>query len=161
LPPIKPNSPTFTTADQLFLELKSYIPRPKQKQHHLWSDWLSDHIKQLIRTRCELAKSNTRKEDNRPELRKLKKKIIKSRNADFKRHTETAAAEIEACLEDQDLQGAWNKLNNWMKHRGNKAFRPTFEDMAKLTDQMEDVHKLVEPQEEKIPTLIAPYEIDN
>jgi len=31
LPPIKPTSPTFTQADQLFMELKSYMPRPKQK----------------------------------------------------------------------------------------------------------------------------------
>jgi len=28
LAPITPNSPTFTQADQLFMELKSYMPRP-------------------------------------------------------------------------------------------------------------------------------------
>jgi len=38
---------------------------------------------------------------------------------------------------------------------------PSFEDMAKLTDEMEDMHKRVDPQEEPIPTLIAPYEIDD
>jgi len=43
LPPIKPNSPTFTPTDNLFMQLKSYMPRPKQKQPHLWSGWLSDH----------------------------------------------------------------------------------------------------------------------
>jgi len=73
----------------------------------------------------------------------------------------TAAAEIEACLEDQDLQGAWFKTNLWLKHRGDKAFRPSFEDMTRLTDEMEDMHKRVDPQEEPIPTLIAPYEIDD
>jgi len=31
LAPITPNSPTFTQADQLFMELKSYVTRPKQK----------------------------------------------------------------------------------------------------------------------------------
>jgi len=36
LPPIKPTSPTFAQADQLFMELKSYIPQPKQKQPYLW-----------------------------------------------------------------------------------------------------------------------------
>jgi len=77
LPPITPTSPTFTQADQLFMELKSYMPRPKQKQPHLWSDWLSDHTKQLIRQRCQLAKSNTstHKKDNRPEPRRLRKEI--------------------------------------------------------------------------------------
>jgi len=48
------------------MELKSYMPRPKQKKRHLWSDWLSDHakqVKQLIRKRCEIAKSNTHKKD--------------------------------------------------------------------------------------------------
>jgi len=64
LPPIKPTSPTFTQADQLFMELKSYMPRPKQKQPYLWSDWVSDHTKQLIRKRCDLAKTNTHKKDN-------------------------------------------------------------------------------------------------
>jgi len=127
IPSIKPTSPTFTQADQRFMELKSYMPRPKQKQPHLWSDWLSDHTKQLItsRKRCDLAKSNTHKKDNRPKLMRLLKEIKKSRNADFKRCTETAAAEIEACLEDHDLQGGWFKLNLWMKHRGEKAFRPS------------------------------------
>ena len=48
-----------------------------------------------------------------------------------------------------------------MKHRGDKAFRPSFEDMAKLTYEMEDMHKRVDPKEEPIPTLIAPYEIDD
>jgi len=117
LPPIKLNSPTFTQADKLFIELKSYMPRPKQKQPHLWSDWLLDHAKQLIRKRCEIAKSNTHKKDNRPELRTLKKEIKKSRNADFKRRTETALAETEACLKGQDLQGAWNyrlTLSIWL-----------------------------------------------
>jgi len=143
------------------MQLKSDMPQPKQKQHHLWSDWLSDHAKQPIHQRCEIAKSNTHKKDNRPRLRVLKKEIKKSRNADFKRHTKTAAAEIEACSEDQDLQGAWTKLNLWMKHRWEKALRPLFEDVTKLTDQMEDIHKCVEPQEEEIPTLIAPSEIDD
>ena len=135
--------------------------RPKQKQPHLWSDWLSDHTKQLIRKRCDLAKSNTHMKYNRPELRRLSREIDKSRKADTKRCTETAAAEIEACLEDQDLQGGWFKLNLWMKHRGDKAFRPSFKDMGQLTDAMEDLHQRVEPQEEPIPTLIAPYEIDD
>ena len=85
----------------------------------------------------------------------------KRRKADIKRRTKTAAAEIDACLEDQDLQGGWFKLNLWMKHRGDKAFRPSFEDMTKLTDEMEDMHKRVDPQEEPIPTLMAPYEIDD
>jgi len=161
LAPITTNSPTFTQADQLFMELKSYIPRPKQKQPHLWSDCLSNHTKQLIRQRCQLAKSNTHKKDNGPELRRLKKEIEKSRKADIKRRTETVAAETEACLEDQDLQGGWFKLNLWMKHRFDKAFRPSFEDMTKLTDEMEDMHKQVDPQEEPIPTLIAPCEIDD
>jgi len=75
LPPIKPTSPTFTQADQLFLELKSYMPRPKQKTPYLWADWVSDDTKQLIRKRCDLAKTNTHKKDNRPELRRLKKQI--------------------------------------------------------------------------------------
>jgi len=48
-----------------------------------------------------------------------------------------------------------------MKHRGDKAFRPSFEDMTQLTGEMEDMHKRVDPQEEPIPTLIAPYEIDD
>jgi len=61
LPPIKPTLPTFTQADQLFMELKSYsMPRPKQKQPYLWSDWVSDHTKQLIRKRCDLANTNRR-----------------------------------------------------------------------------------------------------
>jgi len=30
-----------------------------------------------------------------------------------------------------------------------------------LTDEMEDMHKRVDPQEEEIPTLIAPYETDD
>jgi len=38
LAPITPNSPTFTQADQLFMELKSYMPQPKQRKHFLWSD---------------------------------------------------------------------------------------------------------------------------
>jgi len=110
LPPITPNSPTFTQADQLFMELKSYMPRPKQKQPHLWADWLSTNAKQLICQRSQLAKSNTQKKDNRPELRRLSREIDKSRKEDTKRRTETAAAEIEACLEDQDLQGGWFKF---------------------------------------------------
>jgi len=118
LPPIKPTSPTFTQADQLFMELKSCVPRPKQRTPYLWADWVSDHTKQLIRKRCDLAKTNTHKKDNRLELRRLKKEILKSKKADIKRRTETAAAEIEACIEDQDLQGGWFKLNRWMKHRG-------------------------------------------
>jgi len=161
LAPTTPTSPTLSQADQLFMELKSYMPRPKQNQPHLWSDWLSNHTKQLIRQRFQLAKSNTHKKDNRPELRQLRREIEKSRKADIKRRTETAAAEIEICLEDQDLQGGWFKLNLWMKHRGDKASRPSFEDMTKLTDEMEDMHKRVDPQEEPIPTLIAPYEIDD
>jgi len=103
LAPVTPNSPAFTQADQLFMELKSYVPRPKQRQPHLWADWLSNHTKQLIRKRSQLAKSTTHKKDNRPELRRLGRETVKSRNEDVKRRTEKAAAEIEACLEDQDL----------------------------------------------------------
>jgi len=149
LPPIKLTSPTFTQADQLFLELKSHMPRPKQKTPYLWADWVSNHTKQLVRKRCDLAKTNTHK------------KTEKSKKTDVKRRTQKAAAETEACLEDQDLQGGWFKLNLWMKHGGDKAFRPSFEDVAKLTDEMEDMHKKVEPQEEPIPTLMAPYEMDD
>jgi len=98
LPSITPNSPTFTTADNLFMQLKSCVPQHKQKQPHLWSDWLSDHTKQLIRKRCDIAKSNTHKKDNRPELRRLKKEIRKSKDADFKQRTQTEAAEIEALM---------------------------------------------------------------
>jgi len=82
-------------------------------------------------------------------MRRLSRETDKSRKADTKRRTETAAAETEACSEDQDLQGGWSKLNLWMKHRGDKAFRPSFEDMTKLTDEMEDLHQQVDPQEEQ------------
>jgi len=123
---------------------------------HLWADWLSTHAKQLIRKRGQLAKSNAHKKDNGPELRRLSRETDKSGKEDTKRHTETAAAETEACLEDQDLQGGWFKLNLWMKQRGDKAFGPSFEDMTKLTDEMEDLHRRIEPQEEPIPTPIAP-----
>ena len=158
---MKPTTPGFTAADNLFMQLKSYMPRPKQKQPHLYADWLSDHTKSLIRQRCTLAKSNTHKKDNRPRLRTLRTEIDQSRNEDRQRRTEAAAAAIEACLEDNDLQGAWNKMNLWMKQRGDKAFRPTFEDMTKLTDELKHRQRRVEPQEEEIPTLIAPYEIDD
>jgi len=48
LPPITPNSTAFAAADNLFMQFKSHMPRPKQKQPHLWSDSLSDHAKQLM-----------------------------------------------------------------------------------------------------------------
>jgi len=161
LPPIEPTSPTFTQADQFFVELNSCVHRPKQKTPCLWSDWVPDHTKQLIRKRCDVAKSNAHKKDNRPELRQLRREIEKSRKADLKRRIEKAAAETEACIEDQDLQGGWFKLNLWMKHGGDKAFGPSFEDVARLTDEMEDMHKRVDPQEEPIPTLIANCETDD
>jgi len=141
LPTIKPTSPSFTQADQLFLELKSFMPRPKQKQPHLWKDWLSKHTKQLIRKRSDLAKSNTHKKDNRGELRSLGRQVKKSKDEDLKRRTEAAAAAIEACLEDQDMQGAWFQTNLWLKHMGDKAFGPTFEDMTKLNDEMIELQK--------------------
>ena len=67
---------------------------------------------------------------------------------------------MEACTEDQDLQGGWFQLNLWMKHRGDKAFRPSFEDMTRLTGEMDDMHKRVDPQEEPIQTPMAPCETD-
>jgi len=130
-------------------------------QPHLWADWMSTHTKQLIRKRSQLAKSTNHKKDNRPELRRLGRETTKSRKEDAKRRTETATAEMEACLEDQDLQGAWFKTNLWLKHRGDKAFRPSFEDVTRLTDEMEDMHKRVDPQEEPIPTSMAPCETDD
>jgi len=48
-----------------------------------------------------------------------------------------------------------------MKHGGDKAFRRSFEDVTKLTDEMEDMHKRVDPQEEPIPTPMAPCETDD
>jgi len=51
-----------------------------------------------------------------------------------------------SCFWSNGLQTNWPKL---------------LIDMAKLTDGMEDMHQRVGPQEEPIPTLIAPYEIDD
>jgi hypothetical protein len=50
-----------------------------------------------------------------------------------------AGAEIEACLEGDDLQGAWNIARRWYRFAGDRPSRPSREDMISLTQSRIDL----------------------
>jgi len=94
----------YTPADNLFRILVDNVPPPTAEGHPKTS-WISQETRRLMAKRCRLHRD---KHHSRQQARVLTRQITKSLKQDRKERVAAAGAEIEACLENGDLQGAWN-----------------------------------------------------
>jgi len=79
------------------------VPRPAAADHPKTS-WISQETRRSMAKRCGLRRDE---HHSRQQARVLTRQINRSLKQDRKERVAAAGAEIEACLENQDPQGAW------------------------------------------------------
>jgi len=102
--------------------------------------------------RCRLCRD---KHHSGQQARALARQITRSLKQDRKERVAAAGAEIEACLENGDLQGAWNVARRWHRLAGDRPSLPTRENVLALIQTMIDLHRAQPPADAGIPN-VAP-----
>jgi len=100
--------------------------------------------------RCRLRRD---KHHSRQQARALTRQITRSLKQDRKERVAAAGAEIEVCLENHDLQGAWTIARRWYRFAGDRPSLPTRENMLVLTQTRIDLYRVQPPADTGIPNV--------
>ncbi len=151
-------------ADSLLDTVKAQCPPPKQQHGFTRPCWFSPKTIQLMDTRCALRR-------NPKHSRTLARQLTRETNASIKidrpKRCEDAGARIAACFPDDhqesaDLQGAYNILQAWYKHSGDRPPKPSRQDLESRTEEFATPHAATPPPGDPIPcSLPSPYDIDD
>jgi len=108
--------------------------------------------------RCRLRRD---KHHSRQQARVLTRQITRSLKQDRKERIAAAGAEIEACLENHDLQGAWNIARRWYRFAGDRPSLPTRANMPALTQTTIDLYRAQPPADTGIPNVVPRRPVDD
>jgi len=104
----------------IFRILADNVPRPAAEGHPKTS-WISQETRRLMAKRCGLRRDE---HHSRQQARVLASQIDRSLQQDRKARAAAVGAEIEACLEKHDPQGAWNIAGRWCRFAGDRPSQP-------------------------------------
>ena len=107
------------------------------------TSWISAETWQLV---DEKAARRRQLNPDQAVIRRLSRRIAASLRADRKRRVEAAGSAIESALQGKDLQEAWNIFKCWYRHAGDRAPRPSRQDLESVTADRVALYSKEEPQ---------------
>jgi hypothetical protein len=120
--------------------------------------WVSDATWRLVDQRAELKRRDTPSEV----LKEVNDKIHRSLKRDRKTRVTDAGAEIEAALDSDDLQLAWDIAKGWYRNASPRAPKPSNRDFKQLNQERALLYTAEQPPGESIPIrLDSPFTIDD
>jgi exonuclease III len=120
--------------------------------------WISSKTWQMIDSRASKAKSDS---FHPGERQRLSRRIKRALQKDRKQRTAIAGNEIEQNLQSGKLKAAWDILQRWYKHTGDRPPRPTRLDLHQITNEYKILYRATQPHGEPIPIHIEPCAISD
>lgn len=145
----------MSDADKLHQELKdsidmndTYVTRRKREP------WISETTWKLIDKR---ASQRNNQKITSAEKRQLRQRIRRALNRDRKQRTKQAGETIESNLQAGNLTGAWNTLQAWYRHTGNRPPKPARQDFRKVERTYGKLYQRSTSPGEPIPVHVTPF----
>lgn len=144
-----------TRADTWLQELKKE-KTPLTRETRARTSWISNTTWQLIDERASLRRQQPH---NQKDARTLTRRIRAAVKADRKSRVEAAGAAIEAQLAANNARGAWNRLQAWYRHAGDRPSKPSRKDVEIVTTEFSDLYRRVPPSGDPIPILVGTFNV--
>jgi hypothetical protein len=155
---IQHTTTTHATENE-YSKLKQYIEsHTSEVERKTRAPWISSDTWRLIDSRASKTKSRSFLPGER---QRLSRRIKQALHRDKKQRTIKAGEEIEQNLQSGRLKAAWNVLQNWYKHTGDRPPRPTRMDLRKLTNEYKDLYRATLPTGNPIQTYITQCAIND
>ena len=122
------------------------------------TSWISAETWQLV---DEKAARRRQLNPDQAVIRRLSRRIAASLRADRKRRVEAAGSAIESALQGKDLQEAWNIFKCWYRHAGDRAPRPSRQDLEKVTADRVALYTKTEPTGPPIEVVVGPADVSD
>lgn len=155
--PLKVVDRDRTEVDGYFDSVLSRIPAVHGGNHREWRSWISENTWRLVDQRAALRRSSGL--DRTRELNIITGRIRRSIRQDRKRRTEEAGAEIERCLNTNDVRGAWSLLKRWYNHNSKSKAKPSITDFRETEAVYTALYSAVAPPGDPLPVHYFPVPI--
>jgi hypothetical protein len=161
--PLRVRPQTTTTPNAIDLEydkLKQHIQiQAPEVDRQAKQPWISKNTWKLIDKRTSKSKTNSFQPGER---QRLARRIKRALNRDRKQRTENAGNAIEQHLKSGRLKAAWNVLQRWYKHSGDRPPRPTRTDLNNTSNEYRTLYQTTQPPGEPFTTHIdTPFPVDD
>jgi hypothetical protein len=135
----RPEATTSNNAELEYSKFKQQIQtQAPEIEKHAKQPWISESTWKLIDARASKSRSNS----FRPgEQQHLARRIKRALNRDRKRRIEKAGDAIEHNLQSGRLKEAWNALQRWYKHSGDRPPCPTWTDLRDTSNEFKTLYK--------------------
>jgi hypothetical protein len=150
---------TSNLIENEYPKLKQYIElQAAAVERQAQTPWISSDTWKLIDSRASKSKNRSFHPGKRPCLSRHIKRAIQH---DRKQRITKAGDEIEQNLQAGCLKAAWNVLQNWYKHTGDRPPRPTWLDLRQVTKEYRSLYQANIPFGNPIHTHITHCAINN
>jgi hypothetical protein len=130
---------TQTATETEYDTLKTHIElQAPHVDRQAKAPWISAGTWKLIDTRTSKSKNRSFLPGER---RRLSRRIKRAINRDRKQRTTEAGEEIEQNLQSGRLKAAWNSLQKWYKHAGDRPPRPSRLDLRTVTNDYKQLYR--------------------
>jgi hypothetical protein len=157
--PLRTQPTIPNTIESKYTNLKQCIEKEASEvECKAKAPWISESTWKLIDSRASKSKCNSFRMGER---QRLSRRIKRALNRDRKQRTTDAGEEIEQHLREGRLKTAWNKLQHWYRHSGNRPPKPTRLDLKKVTLEYKELYKDTTPPGDPINIEITPHAIND
>jgi hypothetical protein len=140
-------------------KLKCYIEiQAPNVNRQAKAPWISSATWKLIDARMSKNKNRSFLPGERQRLTRRIKRAI---NRDRKQRTVNAGEAIEQNLQAGRLEAAWEIVQTWYKHTGDRPTKPTRLDLRTVTNAYKDPCSATPPTGNPLSIHITPYSIDD
>jgi hypothetical protein len=164
---LQPRHGPMTQIDTMFQQVKQQCPKPQPKAQRRRPNWISANTLRILDTRTALRRH---KDHSRATARRLTREYEASLKADRRLRTEEAGLAIAALLDPNaprdkqvNARDAYRILQCWYRHHGDRPFKLSRQDLQTVATEFATLYtkELSSPPVDPIPTMVAPYDIDD
>ena len=142
-------------SEQLFEELRHTVARREQRSHPR-NAWISARTWALVDNRTRLRRNGSL---TGRACRQSSRRISASFQTDRVARARRAGEAIKAALDDNDTKLAFEEAKRWYRAARDTPAQPSFQSMAKQTEEREELYSKVPPPGEPIPIGVTPYAV--
>ena len=153
IPPMSIQDPTVS--DTLFEALVQRVSRPTRTARER-KPWISEDTWLLVDQRAQARRQSTLSDEA---LTALNRQIQRSLRKDRKQHAIAAGAAIEAALDGDNLQEAWNLAKGWYRQASNYVPKPSRQDFIDVCEERTALYRATPPPGAGIPLHVDPYDV--
>jgi len=145
-----------TESDTLFDTLVQRVEKAKSTPRVDRKSWISDDTWRLVDRRAQGKRQGTLSQE---ELRALNQQIHSSLKKDRKKRVTDAGTAIEAALEANDLQAAWNIAKAWYAKASGTTPRPSKSEFQALHEERSELYRARPSPGDGIPLHVDPFDV--